>query len=295
MAGGDQPDSQAGAADAWLVPIVMKKGRPAHTLAVLAHPHQAGPLRDIIFAETSTIGIRETTVTEICAAPGLGGRRHHRRHHVPIKIAHRDGRSSRQLPSSTTSPHSLTVRAGPHASSCRRRALAATEAGPRTRRSRAPDTRSRAARPAPDRGERTPTDDGHPRRDRCQRQQPLSADPDQILDDQRRPRVHRASLAAEDLDGRSVCVIVPDGTRSCPLPLLISAIHQALVGRASQHHRPDRARHPRRDERSAPRQAPRLPGRRAGRSLPRPHRAQPRMVETGGPDLAGFHRRAAGQ
>src|SRR3954454_17605646 len=40
-------------------------------------------------------------------------------------------------------------------------------------------------------------------------------------------------LAGVDLDGRSVCVIVPDGTRSCPLPLLLSAVHQALHGRAS--------------------------------------------------------------
>ncbi len=31
------------------------------------------------------------------------------------------------------------------------------------------------------------------------------------------------SLADADLDGRSVCVVVPDGTRSCPLPLLLSA------------------------------------------------------------------------
>ncbi len=36
------------------------------------------------------------------------------------------------------------------------------------------------------------------------------------------------------LDGRSVCVLVPDGTRSCPLPLLISAIHEALHGRVSR-------------------------------------------------------------
>ena len=33
----------------------------------------------------------------------------------------------------------------------------------------------------------------------------------------------RSPWPAEDLDGRSVCVIVPDGTRSCPLPLLLSA------------------------------------------------------------------------
>ncbi|MCK9899622.1 lactate racemase domain-containing protein [Frankia sp. Cpl3] len=41
-------------------------------------------------------------------------------------------------------------------------------------------------------------------------------------------------LAGHDLDGRSVCVIVPDGTRSCPLPLLLSAVHAALAGRASR-------------------------------------------------------------
>jgi len=57
--------------------------------------------------------------------------------------------------------------------------------------------------------------------------------PDQILEDTAVREFISASLAAEDLDGRSVCVIVPDGTRSCPLPLLISAIHQALADRAS--------------------------------------------------------------
>ena len=41
-------------------------------------------------------------------------------------------------------------------------------------------------------------------------------------------------LGAARLDGRSVCVLVPDGTRSCPLPLLISAVHQALHGRVSR-------------------------------------------------------------
>jgi len=41
-------------------------------------------------------------------------------------------------------------------------------------------------------------------------------------------------LAAVDVDGRSVCVIVPDATRSCPLPLLLSSVHGALRGRASR-------------------------------------------------------------
>ncbi|HKR67451.1 MAG TPA: lactate racemase domain-containing protein [Streptosporangiaceae bacterium] len=41
-------------------------------------------------------------------------------------------------------------------------------------------------------------------------------------------------LDAVRLDGRSVCVLVPDGTRSCPLPLLISAVHRALHGRVAR-------------------------------------------------------------
>jgi hypothetical protein len=41
-------------------------------------------------------------------------------------------------------------------------------------------------------------------------------------------------LGTADLDGRSVCVIVPDGTRSCPMPLLLQAVHQALAGRVTR-------------------------------------------------------------
>ena len=41
------------------------------------------------------------------------------------------------------------------------------------------------------------------------------------------------ALAALDLDGRSVCLIVPDTTRSCPLSLLFGAVHDALADRVS--------------------------------------------------------------
>lgn len=44
----------------------------------------------------------------------------------------------------------------------------------------------------------------------------------------------REQLDATDLDGRSVCVLVPDGTRTCPLPLLVGAVHEALHGRVSR-------------------------------------------------------------
>lgn len=53
---------EVGASDAWLTPILMKKGRPAHTLHVLVPRAQAGPVRTEIFRQTSTIGLRETAV-----------------------------------------------------------------------------------------------------------------------------------------------------------------------------------------------------------------------------------------
>ena len=50
---------RCGAADAWLVPIIMKKGRPAHTLSVLCRPEQTEVLRERILRDTSTLGVRE--------------------------------------------------------------------------------------------------------------------------------------------------------------------------------------------------------------------------------------------
>ena len=50
---------EAGASDAWLTPILMKKGRPAHTLSVLVEPGSLAAVRRTVFEQTSTIGVRE--------------------------------------------------------------------------------------------------------------------------------------------------------------------------------------------------------------------------------------------
>jgi uncharacterized protein (DUF111 family) len=51
----------AGARDAFLVPVIMKRSRPATMLRVLAEPADRERLAGIVFAETSTIGLRWTT------------------------------------------------------------------------------------------------------------------------------------------------------------------------------------------------------------------------------------------
>jgi len=51
-----------GASDAWLTPILMKKGRPALTLSVLSDPTAAEAVRRVVFTETSSIGLREYRV-----------------------------------------------------------------------------------------------------------------------------------------------------------------------------------------------------------------------------------------
>lgn len=58
---------EAGALDAWVVPIVMKKGRPAHTLEVLCDPALAAQLTDQVMALTGTLGVRHTTTSRTVA------------------------------------------------------------------------------------------------------------------------------------------------------------------------------------------------------------------------------------
>ncbi len=53
-----------GASDAWLTPILMKKGRPAHTLTALVGAGVADQVRTELFRQTSTIGLRETVVAK---------------------------------------------------------------------------------------------------------------------------------------------------------------------------------------------------------------------------------------
>ena len=54
----------AGADDAWLTPILMKKGRPAHTLHALVPVDRVDAVRTAVFLQTSTIGVREVAVAK---------------------------------------------------------------------------------------------------------------------------------------------------------------------------------------------------------------------------------------
>jgi uncharacterized protein (DUF111 family) len=54
---------ESGALDAWTTPAVMKKGRPAQVLHVLTTPHHEQRLRDLVLAETGSLGVRRVTAT----------------------------------------------------------------------------------------------------------------------------------------------------------------------------------------------------------------------------------------
>lgn len=53
----------AGCLDAWAAPIVMKKSRPAWTLSAMCSPADAQTAEQIIFTETTTLGIRHRLCT----------------------------------------------------------------------------------------------------------------------------------------------------------------------------------------------------------------------------------------
>lgn len=55
----------AGAADAWLTPILMKKGRPAHTISALLGGERLPEVSAVILAETTSIGLRVQPVGKL--------------------------------------------------------------------------------------------------------------------------------------------------------------------------------------------------------------------------------------
>jgi hypothetical protein len=54
---------ESGALDAWATPIVMKKGRPALTISVIAEASAQHRLAEVLLRETHSIGVRHTLVS----------------------------------------------------------------------------------------------------------------------------------------------------------------------------------------------------------------------------------------
>ena len=80
----------AGAADAWLAPIQMKKGRPAFTLHALAVPDCHDAVVDAVLTHTSTLGVRWTPVSRVvldrsCRVVDVLGQE------IRVKVGVRDG------------------------------------------------------------------------------------------------------------------------------------------------------------------------------------------------------------
>ncbi len=49
---------EAGALDAWVTPVIGKKGRPAHTVSAVCDPTLADQVAGVLMAETGTLGVR---------------------------------------------------------------------------------------------------------------------------------------------------------------------------------------------------------------------------------------------
>jgi len=87
----------AGALEVFYVPVQMKKNRPGTLLTVIAAPERLAQMSDIVFRETTTIGLRHSDVArecldrEIVAVDTPVGA-------IRFKIARRDGRVLNAVP-----------------------------------------------------------------------------------------------------------------------------------------------------------------------------------------------------
>lgn len=80
----------AGAQDAWLTPVLMKKGRPGHTVHALTPPSAEAAVGAVLARHTTTLGWRVTPVTkETLARTWVQVVTEHGP--VPVKVGHADG------------------------------------------------------------------------------------------------------------------------------------------------------------------------------------------------------------
>jgi uncharacterized protein (TIGR00299 family) protein len=63
---------KAGVKDAWLTQIIMKKGRPGIKLSVICNDFTEGKVVDIIFTETTTLGVRRQEISRHVLPRKLG-------------------------------------------------------------------------------------------------------------------------------------------------------------------------------------------------------------------------------
>jgi uncharacterized protein (DUF111 family) len=87
----------AGALDAYYTPVQMKKGRPGVLLTVIAEPRRRAAIEELLFAETTTLGVRwqewDRTVLDREVVPvetEFGP--------VAVKVARRQGRVTNVQP-----------------------------------------------------------------------------------------------------------------------------------------------------------------------------------------------------
>ncbi len=87
----------AGALDVWFTPIHMKKGRPGILITALTSQAHAAQVRHVLLRETTTLGVREMTVTRWCV-PRDFREVETRWGKVRVKVAHMPDGTTRAVP-----------------------------------------------------------------------------------------------------------------------------------------------------------------------------------------------------
>jgi hypothetical protein len=86
-----------GALDAWLTPLIMKKGRPGTQIGVLCTENLARPLTRTLLVETTTLGVRRQAVSRT-ALPRATREVETEYGPIPVKVALQDGRPIKAKP-----------------------------------------------------------------------------------------------------------------------------------------------------------------------------------------------------